>query len=67
MSDYRHQCEVRHCLSMRIRNRTKVVDYFEDVTKKRGAEAGQKLKADVMQQWDLGNRGVPGHWIEKEI
>ena len=60
---YRHQCEVREWIRLRLKHG---VDWVRRqmvvVEKKRGAEAARKLRADLNEQWFLGNRGEQGDW-----
>lgn len=58
--EHRHRCEVRQVLLWRIENRVKALNYLANVETKRGN--ADKLKRDVIQQWNLGNRGQPGDW-----
>ena len=56
---WRHQCEVRYCL-------TKGSEWFKEyivgVAKARGKEAADRLRADVRRQHALGNRGEGDEW-----
>ena len=57
--DYRHQCEVRYVLMLRVQGRQKMLDYFDDVKKWRSTE---KIEKDARDQWNKGNRGIHGDW-----
>jgi hypothetical protein len=60
--EYRHQCEVRTVIRWRRDDRSRALNYLEDVRKKRGKEAGDRLENDVRDQWAKGNRGQEGDW-----
>lgn len=49
--DHRHACEVRAVIAMRRENKVRAHSYLAAVGKKRGPEAEQKLRDDVMQLW----------------
>lgn len=57
--DYRHQCEVRYVLQLRIKGRQPMLDYFIEVKKKRSTD---DLEKDAREQWNKGNRGNEGDW-----
>ena len=57
--EFRHQCEVRHVLKLRMLGRQPMLDYFEEVKKCRSTD---KLEKDAREQWNKGNRGVHGEW-----
>ncbi|WP_186139319.1 DUF7696 family protein [Burkholderia gladioli] len=46
---HRHECEVRHVLS--LESRAVRIAYLSAVEAKRGKEAAQRLRADVEQAW----------------
>ena len=54
----RHRCEVRWCCN----NPSRVNDYVDQVRRRRGDEAADRLLADARAQWAAGNRGEPGDW-----
>lgn len=56
---YRHQCEVRYCLS---KGSAWFRVFIEGVAKKRGQPAADKLRADVRAQHAAGNTGKHGEW-----
>jgi hypothetical protein len=60
--EYRHQCEVRTVIRWRREDRSRALNYLEEVKKKRGKEAGERLENDVRDQWIKGNRGQEGDW-----
>lgn len=60
--DYRHQCEVRFVLLLRVMGRQKMLDYLDAVKKERGDKSSDKLAKDAREQWNKGNRGVQGDW-----
>lgn len=65
---YRHQCEVRDIIAKRLtKGRQWAQDHLQGIEKARGKAARQKLEADILQQWNLGNRGATGHWIEPPV
>jgi hypothetical protein len=57
--EYRHQCEVRYILQLRVKGRQQMLDYFEEVKKWRKPD---KLEKDAREQWNKGNRGKEGDW-----
>lgn len=60
--EWRHQCEVRAVLRMRVRSQAEAYDYLETVKEKRGLNAYNRLKNDCAAQWAKGNRGEHGDW-----
>ena len=61
----RHRAEVRSCIKISLRlGKGALRAYFEDVEKVRGPGLLSRLKKDVMEQWQKGNRGEPGRWVE---
>lgn len=62
---FRHQCEVRHFLNMRIKQgREAVTTQLSGIETRRGTVACKQLKDDINQQWQLGNRGEYGVWFQ---
>ncbi len=61
--EYRHQCEVRYVLSLRVNDRNKALEYLKLVREKR-KEKANKLELDCKEQWNLGNRGEKGEGYE---
>jgi len=57
--EYRHQCEVRYVLQLRVKGRQPMLDYFAEVKKKRSTD---DLEKDAREQWNKGNRGNEGDW-----
>ena len=57
--EFRHQCEVRHVLKLRMLGRQPMLDYFAEVKKKRSTD---DLEKDAREQWNKGNRGVHEDW-----
>ena len=57
--EYRHQCEVRYVLQLRVKGRQPMLDYFAEVKKKRSSD---DLEKDAREQWNKGNRGNEGEW-----
>lgn len=61
--DYRHQCEVRWVLRLRVREGVRRArEYLEGVGKQRGVAAAQRLRQDCRAQWEAGNRGKHPDW-----
>ena len=61
----RHRAEVRSCIKISLRlGKYALRAYFEDVEKQRGPGLLSKLKRDVLEQYQKGNRGEPGRWVE---
>ena len=57
--DFRHQCEVRFVLKLRVKGRQPMLDYFVEVQKKRSTD---NIEKDAREQWNKGNRGSEGDW-----
>lgn len=57
--EYRHQCEVRYVLQLRIKGRQTMLDYLAEVKKWRSTH---NLEKDAREQWNKGNRGNEGDW-----
>jgi hypothetical protein len=57
--DYRHQCEVRYVLKLRVKGRQPMLDYLAEVKKWRSTDT---LEKDAREQWNKGNRGDEGDW-----
>ncbi len=60
--DWRHQCEVRYVLRLRVRSQADAYDYLEKVKVKRRLNAYSRLRNDCADQWAKGNRGAYGDW-----
>jgi hypothetical protein len=62
--EYRHQCEVRELLKMRVLyGREWLRRYLMD---KKVSGRVEKLSKDIWKQWTLGNRGdVEGLWLDE--
>lgn len=61
----RHRAEVRSCIKISLRlGKGALRAYFEDVEKQRGPGLLSRLKKDVLEQYQKGNRGEPGNWLE---
>lgn len=59
--DYRHQCEVRHCIQWARKSKWgPVMDYFEKI---KVESRLKKLKHDVKDQWQKGNIGEYDVWL----
>lgn len=59
-AEHQHQCLVRHVLAMRLRDRDGAKSFLDLWETKHKGET--KLRADVVEQWRLGNRGKYGDW-----
>lgn len=57
--EYRHQCEVRWCISQ---GADWFKTYVRGVATARGREAARRLTADVKAQAAAGNTGEKGKW-----
>ena len=65
---YRHQCEVREVIARRLKKgRAWGQDHLDAIERLRGKKARSRLEADLLQQWNLGNRGKPGVWLEPPV
>lgn len=60
--EWRHQCEVRYVLRLRVRSQADAYNYLENVKVKRRLNAYNRLKNDCVDQWAKGNRGAYGDW-----
>jgi hypothetical protein len=61
---YRHQCEVRTIIAKRVaKGRSWAAEYLDKVEKARGKQARSRLESDILQQWNLGNRGEANIWL----
>lgn len=63
----RHRCEVRDWIRRRRQmgpdaGREWLRQVIEDIGKKRGKQAAERLKRDIAEQWKWGNRGAQGDW-----
>ena len=56
---FRHQCLVRHVLSMRVNDRGAAWKFVRSWNEKHPDSC---LQNDVVNQWERGNRGVNGDW-----
>lgn len=65
---YRHQCEVRYIILHRVaKGREWARDFLDKVEKARGKAARKRLEADILEQWQRGNRGQPGSWFDPPV
>lgn len=61
--EFRHHCEVRYFLKMRLKKgRDAVLREMEAIGKRRGEAASKALMKDVYDQWMRGNRGEHKDW-----
>jgi hypothetical protein len=63
----RHVCEVREWLKRRAAmgprdGKTWLAGVLNDIERKRGKQAAERLRGDIRRQWIAGNRGDPGDW-----
>lgn len=63
----RHRSEVREWIRRRVeKGKVDGVEWLrkvlKDIEKRRGEQAAQRLKDDISQQWQRGNRGALGDW-----
>jgi len=63
----RHQCETREWIKRRAAKGPKegkpwLAKVLQDIAKKRGAAAAERLRDDIADQWRKGSRGDPGDW-----
>jgi hypothetical protein len=66
--EQRHRCEVRQWLRWRAgrgaSGKEWLASVLEDIGKRRGRDAAERLKRDIAAQWKSGNRGEPGAWFD---
>lgn len=61
--EHRHRCEVREWMRRRGENGKEWLrGVLRDIEKRRGKPAAERLKRDIAEQWQLGNRGEYGDW-----
>ena len=61
---YRHECEVRAWIAYRLENGKEAMrERFQNIERKRGKKAAERLKKDFIEQWKAGNRGEFGLWL----
>ena len=62
--EYRHQCQVRSIIQLRLKNREQaLIELNGDGNKWPGWKVkNPQVYNDVMKQWRLGNRGEKGDW-----
>lgn len=63
----RHRAEVREWIRRRaamgpLEGKPWLAKVLQDIAKKRGAAAAERLRNDIADQWRKGNRGEPGNW-----
>jgi hypothetical protein len=61
--ELRHRCEVRQLIRWRA-ERTKewLGGFLDDIERRRGRAAAERLRIDIARQWSAGNRGAHGEW-----
>ena len=57
--EFKHQCMVRHVITMRIKSRKEAIAFLQRWEQK---HKNTKLEDDVRRQWFRGNRGQPNDW-----
>lgn len=61
--EHRHRSEVRAVLRWRVTEGSEWVNaWLDDLPRFRAKRAADQLRADVLEQWRLGNRGAAGDW-----
>lgn len=65
----RHRCEVTEWIKRRAakgpqEGKPWLAKVLQDIAKKRGQRAAERLRNDIATQWKAGNRGEPGGWRE---
>lgn len=61
--EWRHQCEVRELLRMRVKNgKAWLREYLSNP--KMEEQRRQKLVNDIWFQWSMGHRGDEGLWFD---
>lgn len=63
----RHVCEVREWIRRRAakgpsEGRGWLAKVMQDIEKRRGTQAAERLRDDIVGQWKAGNRGAFGDW-----
>ncbi len=65
---YRHQCEVREIIRLRLaKGRVWAAGHMAAIEKIRGRKARARLEADIVTQWRRGNRGEGGLWFADDV
>lgn len=64
LETFRHQCEVRWLLKRYgAEGKEAVSAWLDDVARQRGQEWAERIRADALHQWRMGNRGhEKGEW-----
>jgi hypothetical protein len=65
----RHECEVREWIRRRAAmgpqdGKGWLAKVIQDIERKRGKKAAERLRNDIVGQWSRGNRGEFGDWRE---
>lgn len=63
----RHECEVREWIRRRAamgpqEGKTWLAKVMQDIGKRRGEQAAERLRNDIVDQWQKGSRGALGDW-----
>ena len=62
-AEWRHRCEVVFWIRERLRhNAAWLRGVLEEIERIRGADAANRLRDDILRQWNLGNMGEQGDW-----
>jgi hypothetical protein len=63
----RHRCEVRFWIGRRVENGKEWLrGTLEDIERRRGRAAANRLRYDIAAEWAAGNRGEHGDWSQEE-
>jgi hypothetical protein len=60
--DHQRQCLVRFAIAMRIKKGSSEAHDWLDAYEQKSKD--KTLRTQVVEQWQRGNRGRPGEWIE---
>lgn len=65
--EHRHRCETRDWIRRRAEiapgpGRAWLKQVMQDIERKRGKQAAERLRSDIVEQWKRGNRGRYGDW-----
>jgi hypothetical protein len=65
--EHRHRSEVRYWIGRRVENGKEWLrGTLEDIERRRGRAAANRLRYDIAAEWAAGNRGEPGDWRQEE-
>lgn len=65
--EHRHRCETREWIRRRAAiapgpGKVWLRQVIQDIEKRRGKQAAERLRSDIADQWRKGNRGALGDW-----